>query len=93
MSTTTHTAVNVTGTTGAILAANPDRIHVCLLNDSNKDMYINLGNSAVEYTGIRLNAGGSCVDLAGPNIFLGVINAIHAHSGNKRVLVTEVTEP
>ena len=89
MSTTTHSTITVTTATGEALAANEDRISACLLNDSNKDIYVNLGNSAVANTGIRLNAAGGCLDLFGSNIFLGAINAIHGHTGNKTLLVTE----
>lgn len=88
--TNTHTTATVTTTTGAALAANANRKYALFVNDSDTVIYLKINASAVANQGIRLNAnGGSYEMLNGQNLDTRVVNAIHAGSGNKVLLVTE----
>lgn len=91
MLTVTHTAVTVTGTTGAALAANANRVYACFQNISDTDMFIKLGAAAVASQGIQINSGGSSYELSRQtgNVYHGVVNVIHGGTGNKTLLVTE----
>jgi len=89
--TPTHAAVNVNGDT-VVIAANADRRYLLIINDSDTDVYLNLGAAAVVNTGIRLNAGGGSYEIAGANgnLYRGAINANHGGGAvNKVLLVTE----
>ncbi len=89
--TPTHTAVNVTVATGAVLAANVNRLYSLLVNDSDTTIYIGLGAAAVVNQGIRLNANGGSYEMSAlhGNLYTGVINGIHSGVGNKVLLTTE----
>ena len=91
MLTVTHTEATVTTGSGAALAANNDRVYVCLVNISDTDMFLRLGEAAVVSEGIQLNSGGSSYEISrqAGNIYRGVINVIHNGAGNKTLLVTE----
>lgn len=84
----THTAVNVTASSSTALAASATRRYLCLINDSDTDIYVTVENTAAALNaGIRLNANG------GTFIFDGycptnAIKAIHGSSGNKVLLIT-----
>ena len=86
-----HTAVNVTTTTGAVLAANANRLYALLVNDSDTVIYIKLGAAAVANQGIRLNADGGNYEMSAMlgNLYTGAINGIHAGTGNKVLMMTE----
>ena len=86
-----HTTVTVTSTSGTALAANEDRVHAVFVNDSNKDIWLNLSATAVANTGILLTAHGGSLDICDDHPYLGVIAAIHASTGNKTLLVTQDT--
>jgi len=89
--TPTHTAVNVTVASGAVLAANANRKYALLVNDSDAVIYIKLGAAAVANQGIRINAAGGNYEMSSllGNLYTGVINGIHAGAGNKALLMTE----
>lgn len=89
--TPTHTAVNVTTSTAAALAANLERKYALLVNDSDTTIYIKLGAAAVLNEGIRLNANGGSYEMSAAlgNLVHVAINAIHGGTGNKVLLVTE----
>jgi hypothetical protein len=90
ISTITHTAVNTTTASGAALAANAKRLYALLVNDSDTDIYIKLGATAVAHQGIRLNANGGSYELnQNTGMYTGAINAIHAGTGAKVLLVSE----
>ena len=91
ITTPTHTAVNVTTTTGAVLAANASRLYALLVNDSDVAIYIKLGAAAVANQGIRLNADGGWYEMSAMlgNLYTGAINGIHAGTGNKVLMMTE----
>ena len=89
--TPTHTAVNVTTGTGAVLASNANRLYALLVNDSDTTIYIKLGVAAVANQGIRLNANGGNYEMSAMlgNLYTGAINGIHGGTGNKALLMTE----
>ena len=89
--TPTHTVVNVTVATGAVLAANVNRLYALLVNDSDTTIYIGLGTAAVVNQGIRINANGGSYEMSAlhGNLYTGVINGIHGGVGNKVLLTTE----
>lgn len=89
--TPTHTAVNVTTTTGEVLAANSARKYAMLINDSDTTLYLKIGAAAVANQGIRLNANGGSYEISDRigNLFLDAINGIHAGTGNKVILIME----
>lgn len=89
--TPTHSEATVTTASGAALAANHSRRYALMINDSDTDIYIRLGETAVANEGIRINAGGGSYSISPVhgNMFLGAINAIHGGTGNKVLLVLE----
>lgn len=87
----TPAAVNVTTTSGEVLAANADRDVATLVNDSDTVMYLAVGETAVVNRGLRLNARGGSLTV-GPNGSIRsveAVNAIHGGSGNKVITVQE----
>ena len=92
LKTATHTAVNVTTSSGAALAANANRKYALFINDSDTAIYLSLSGAAVLNAGVRLNANGGAFELSPKigNMIVGAVTAIHGGSGNKVILVTEV---
>ena len=86
-----HTAVNVTSTTGEVLAANTSRLYALLINDSDTVIYLKISATAVANQGIRLNANGGSYEMSKKlgNLNTGAISGIHASTGNKVILVLE----
>lgn len=89
--TPTHTVATVTNATGAALGANANRLYALLVNDSDTTIYLKLGVAAAANQGIRLSANGGSYEMSkkAGNLYTGAINAIHAGSGSKALLVTE----
>jgi hypothetical protein len=89
--TPTHTEINVTTTSGQVLASNAARKYAIFINNSDTVIYIKLGAAANVNQGIRLNAYGGSYEMSAMlgNLYTGAINAIHAGNGNKTLLVTE----
>lgn len=85
---TTSNSVTVANTSTLVLAANPNRKYVALVNDSNEVIYISLGVAAVLNKGIRLNAEGGSYEIDSENLYTGSIYAI-CSSGSKVLTVTE----
>ena len=83
--------VNVGVESGMILAANGNRKAAIVVNDSDETIYVALGYAAVVGRGIRLNAAGGSLVIAGGIYTNQAINGIHGGSGNKRVTVQEAT--
>ena len=77
--------VNVSTTSGAILAANASRKCAIIVNDSDTVMYLAIGQTAVINRGIRVNAGGGnlIISKTGDIFSVEAVNGIHAGSGNK----------
>ena len=74
------------GTTSTqILAANANRKHAIIVNDSDVDMWLAIGQPAEAHKGIRLNArGGSLVIGKRTDLFsVQAINGIHESTGTK----------
>ena len=89
--TPTHTEVNVTTASGALLAANTNRKYVLIINNSHTEIFIAFGVAAVANKGVLLLTKGSSYEMSAMagNLYLGAINAIHAGTGNQEVLITE----
>ncbi len=89
--TPTHTAVNVTTSSGQVLAANANRLYALLVNGSDAVIYIKLGAAAVLNQGIRINASGGSYEMSAMlgNLYTGAINGIHGGAGNKVLMSTE----
>jgi hypothetical protein len=87
-----HTKVDVTTSSGEVLAANAARSWAILHNISNQDIFLKLGATAVVSEGIII-FDGDCFEISARvgNLFLGAVNAIHGGSGDKALLVTEGT--
>lgn len=88
----TQTAVSFGSAGTQVLAANADRLCVLLQNDSDTVMYLDWANGTHAVNqGVRLNASGGQLemDLSSNFFYRGAINAIHAGSGDKTLLVTE----
>lgn len=86
----THATATITTTSSEALAVSSNRKYALLINDSDTPIYLNVGATAVANQGIRLNANGGAFEL-GPqfgNLAQLAINAIHAGTGNKTLLVT-----
>lgn len=86
-----HTAVNVTTSTGEVLAASTDRKWALIINDSDVVIYCKIAAAAVLNEGIRLNANGGSFEISPQlgNFVTGAINCIHGGAGNKVLLVVE----
>ena len=91
ITTPTHTAPPAGAASGALLAANANRIYALLINDSDTNVYIKLGAAAVLNQGIRLNANGGSYEMSLElgNLYRGAVNGIAASGSGKVVLVTE----
>ena len=76
-----------TGST-AVLSANADRLYALFQNDSDEEIYIYLGATAVMNKGIRLSASGGSYEITSVNLYTGVVTAICA-TGTKNLLVTQ----
>ncbi len=88
--TPTPGTITVGVASGVALAANTSRTYALLVNDSDTDIYLKLGGTAVVNAGIRLNALGGSYEMSKQlgNLYTGVVNAICA-SASKTLLVTE----
>ena len=69
-------SVTVGATSTLVLAANPKRVDLELVNDSDTAIYLARGNAAVMNKGIPLTAKGSSYGMNSLNLFLGAIYAI-----------------
>ncbi len=85
-----HTAPVIGNTTTLALALNANREYGMFINDSDEEIYIELGDDAVMNQGIRLNASGGSFEMSRKigNLDTRVVNAI-CSSGTKVLLVTE----
>ena len=70
-----------------VRAANTNRKLLILINDSDENIYIALGQTATLNNGIRLNKNGGSLILNDPK-YTGVINAI-CSSGSKKLVGIE----
>jgi hypothetical protein len=77
---------SIGATTTEVVAANEARKYLILVNDSNEAIYLSLGSAAVMNKGIRLNANGGSLEIAGEHPFRGAINGI-CTSGGKNACV------
>jgi len=87
---TTMTATEATATTasGTALAANADRIYAIFVNDSDKVMYLRLGETAVQHEGIRIAASGGSYEITKDNLYRGEVNVI-CEEADKVLMITE----
>ena len=83
-------SVNVTAQGVTVLAANPARKGAVLVNDSDAVIYLKLGTDPATDAAIRLNANGGSYEINAVNLYTGIVTAIHAGQGDKRLLVTEM---
>lgn len=72
-----------------VLSANPDRKFALFVNDSNTDIYLSLGGTAVAGSGPRLNSGGGSYQIDADNLYTGAVSGIHGGGGTKNLTVTE----
>lgn len=85
-----HLAIDLTTTQEKILAGNPRRRYVLLVNDSDTNCYLSLGVSATVNQGIRLNSGGGSYEINLTNPFYGALYAVSG-GATKRLSITEVS--
>jgi hypothetical protein len=81
----------VTTSSQLILAANEQRKFAEFVNDSDQDIYITFESPAVASTGIRISSDGFAYEIDLDALWLGDIFAIHAGTGNKKILIREWT--
>ena len=86
-----HTAVNVATDSTVVIAANPSRKWLLLVNDADTPIWVKLGAAAKVHEGIRINANGGSLELSSVHdcLYLGAVNGMHASANNKVMLVTE----
>lgn len=91
LTTPVHTTVNVGATSTTVLPANAARKYVLIVNYSDVEVDLRLGEDAVVGEGIPLLTRGSAYEMsaAAGNLYKGAINAIHASAGTKKLLVLE----
>ena len=89
--TVSHSVVNVTTSTGEVIAVKSNRGFLLLINDSDTDIYCKVNASAVLNEGLRLNANSGSWEMSrgGRNLDTRAVNCIHGGTGNKVMLVTE----
>lgn len=80
---------DVTTTSQVVVAENPDRRVVLFTNNSDADITLSLGGTAVATEGPVLKADGGAASFSGDE-WAGAISAIHAGVGNKVLGVVEV---
>lgn len=85
---TTQDGVTVGSSTTQIAPVNANRLYLAIVNDSDEDIYLALGNSAVLNEGIRINANGGSFEMNGTNLFTGIVNGI-CSSGSKNVTLLQ----
>ena len=76
--TVTGPAIGTTSTTA--LAANPARMYACFINESDKEMWLQLGTTAVKHQGIYLDAGDR-FEITQNNLYTGIVTALADSSG------------
>ena len=86
--TSTTTKVAVGASTTVILATNPNRKGAVFTNDSDEDIYLAFGNSAVMNEGLLLGQDYPPFKIDGACLFTGAVNGI-CTSGSKNLTVTE----
>lgn len=86
-----HTTVATSTTSIQVAAFNARRTYMVLQNDSDTDIYVYFGGTAVVGQGFRLNANGGSLEISGRNQNLDIreVNGINSISGGKNLLVTE----
>ena len=85
-----NTKVTVGLVSTAVLGSNSGRRFLFLVNDSDENIYVSLGSTAVMNEGILLTSGGGALTLDIASMWLGDISAICA-SGGKNLTVSEGT--
>ena len=83
----TNFNVSVGSSNTQVLTANSSRKLLILVNDSDEDIYIALGATAILNSGIRLNKKGGSLTLDDPK-YTGIVNAI-CSSGSKNLVGIE----
>lgn len=83
--------ISINSSSTSVLVANGNRKTANLVNDSDEEIYLALGEDAELNKGIRLNAGGGNFEIGSTNMWKGAVNAICA-SGSKVLCVSETTE-
>lgn len=71
-----------------VVGINPMRSYLLIVNDSDTDMYLNLGGPAVVNQGIRINNSGGSYEINSTNLFKGRVCAI-CSAASKKLLITE----
>lgn len=84
-----HSKANVTDVDSIIIPSNAERKYLLIVNNSDTDMIINLGNAITEDKGIPLNAGAN-YQISKDYLFAGEIHAIHKAAGMTKAL--DITE-
>lgn len=90
IATMTATEATASTTSATALAANDDRLYALFVNDSNKVMYLRLGETAIQHEGIYLAASGGSYEINWTNLYQGVVNVICEEAG-KVLMITEGT--
>ena len=85
------TPFNVTTTSQVVLAANEARKYAILINTSNENMWLRLGNPAVVGEGIFLARAGFAYEISQDNLYVGAIHAIHDGTGDKKLSILELS--
>ena len=90
-----HTAVNVSGKSVEVLAANPARKSALFVNDSEVIMYLKFSATAVLNEGIRLNGFGGSYELTiqSGTMIVGEVNAISTSDGRHNLTILERSNP
>lgn len=83
-----NTGVAIGSASTSVLAANLTRRFLFLVNDSDENIYVSLGGTAVVGEGILLTAGGGALTLDIASMWLGSITAI-CTSGGKNLTISE----
>lgn len=86
-----NTDANITDESQQVLGANPDRLHVILVNNGNNTVYLGFGENkpAVANKGVRLNRSGGALTIDWINLYQGRITAICASGETSSLTILE----
>jgi hypothetical protein len=83
-----NSAVVVGTTSTLVIAANPNRKFLILVNDSDESIYVTLGSPAVLQEGIMVGSFGGALNIDTAMLYRGEVTAI-CESGGKRLTICE----
>ena len=86
----TDQSVDVANTSTLVIAENPRRKLLTIVNASDTEMWLRFQSPAIVGRGLFLSGGGFTLEIGQGNLWTGPIYAIHSAGGTKRLSVLEL---